>query len=54
VHEVKWDGFRAQAHLRDGKATTYSRSGLDRRRAEGEERRARRRGRRHAGRVRSE
>lgn len=29
VHEVKWDGFRAQAHLRDGKVTTYSRSGLD-------------------------
>ena len=29
VHEVKWDGFRAQAHLRNGKATTYSRSGLN-------------------------
>lgn len=29
VHEVKWDGFRAQAHLRDGKVKTYSRSGLD-------------------------
>ena len=29
VHEVKWDGFRAQAHLRKGKVTTYSRSGLD-------------------------
>jgi bifunctional non-homologous end joining protein LigD len=29
VHEVKWDGFRAQAHLRDGKVITYSRSGLD-------------------------
>jgi bifunctional non-homologous end joining protein LigD len=29
VHEVKWDGFRAQAHLRAGKVTTYSRSGLD-------------------------
>jgi bifunctional non-homologous end joining protein LigD len=29
VHEVKWDGFRAQAHLRDAKVTTYSRSGLD-------------------------
>ena len=29
VHEVKWDGFRAQAHLRNGSATTYSRSGLD-------------------------
>jgi bifunctional non-homologous end joining protein LigD len=29
VHEVKWDGFRAQAHLRNGKVTTYSHSGLD-------------------------
>jgi DNA ligase D-like protein (predicted polymerase) len=29
VHEVKWDGFRAQAHLRGRKVTTYSRSGLD-------------------------
>ncbi len=29
VHEVKWDGFRAQAHLRNGEVTTYSRSGLD-------------------------
>jgi bifunctional non-homologous end joining protein LigD len=29
VHEVKWDGFRAQAHLGNGKVTTYSRSGLD-------------------------
>jgi bifunctional non-homologous end joining protein LigD len=26
---VKWDGFRAQAHLKNGKVTTYSRSGLD-------------------------
>jgi bifunctional non-homologous end joining protein LigD len=29
VHEVKWDGFRAQAHLRNGEVTTYSRSGLN-------------------------
>lgn len=29
VHEVKWDGFRAQAHLRQGRVTTYSRSGLN-------------------------
>src|SRR4051812_19878439 len=29
VHEVKWDGFRAQPHLSLGKVTTYSRSGLD-------------------------
>src|SRR3954464_8366869 len=29
VHEIKWDGFRAQAHLADGKVRTYSRSGLD-------------------------
>src|SRR5436189_6422311 len=29
VHEVKWDGFRAQAHKRDGAVKTYSRSGLD-------------------------
>jgi len=29
IHEIKWDGYRAQAHLRDGKVTVYSRSGLD-------------------------
>lgn len=23
VHEIKWDGYRVQAHLRDGKATVY-------------------------------
>jgi bifunctional non-homologous end joining protein LigD len=29
LHEVKWDGYRAQAHLRDGKAIIYTRNGQD-------------------------
>src|SRR5262245_44395050 len=29
LHEVKWDGYRAQAHLADGTATVYSRNGHD-------------------------
>jgi bifunctional non-homologous end joining protein LigD len=29
VHEVKLDGYRIQAHLRDGRVTLYTRSGLD-------------------------
>jgi len=29
AHEVKWDGYRAQAHLRDGKAVVFSRNGND-------------------------
>ena len=29
IHEIKWDGFRAQAHLVDGDVTVYSRGGLD-------------------------
>ncbi len=29
LHELKLDGYRIQAHLRDGKATLYTRSGLD-------------------------
>ena len=29
VHEIKADGYRAQVHLRDGKATVYSRRGYD-------------------------
>jgi bifunctional non-homologous end joining protein LigD len=29
VHELKLDGYRLQAHLRDGRATLYTRSGLD-------------------------
>jgi bifunctional non-homologous end joining protein LigD len=27
LHEIKWDGYRVQAHLRDGKATIYTRRG---------------------------
>ncbi len=29
LHELKLDGYRVQAHIRDGKATLYTRSGLD-------------------------
>jgi bifunctional non-homologous end joining protein LigD len=29
VHEIKADGYRAQVHLRGGKATVYSRRGYD-------------------------
>jgi len=29
VHELKLDGYRVQAHLRDGRVTLYTRSGLD-------------------------
>jgi ATP-dependent DNA ligase len=29
VHEIKADGYRAQVHVRDGKATVYSRRGYD-------------------------
>ena len=29
VHEVKWDGYRAQAHLAAGRAVVYSRGGHD-------------------------
>ena len=29
VHELKLDGYRMQAHLRDGRVTLYTRSGLD-------------------------
>jgi len=29
VHEVKWDGYRAQAHLAAGRAVVYSRNGHD-------------------------
>lgn len=29
LHELKLDGYRVQAHLRDGRATLYTRSGLD-------------------------
>lgn len=29
VHEIKWDGFRAQAHVLNGDVTVYSRQGLD-------------------------
>ena len=29
VHEIKWDGFRAQAHLKAARVKVYSRSGLD-------------------------
>jgi len=29
LHEIKWDGYRAQVHLRAGKAKLYSRKGLD-------------------------
>ena len=29
AHELKLDGYRVQAHLRDGRATLYTRSGLD-------------------------
>jgi bifunctional non-homologous end joining protein LigD len=29
VYEIKADGYRAQAHLRDGNATVYSRTGLN-------------------------
>src|SRR3954463_12003080 len=29
LHEIKWDGYRAQLHLRQGKVTIYSRSGFD-------------------------
>jgi bifunctional non-homologous end joining protein LigD len=29
IHEIKADGYRAQVHVRDGKATVYSRRGYD-------------------------
>ncbi len=29
LHEIKFDGYRMQAHVRDGKATLHTRSGLD-------------------------
>jgi bifunctional non-homologous end joining protein LigD len=29
VHEIKWDGYRVQAHLVDGKATIFTRRGND-------------------------
>jgi bifunctional non-homologous end joining protein LigD len=29
VHELKLDGYRIQAHLRDGRVTVYTRTGLD-------------------------
>jgi bifunctional non-homologous end joining protein LigD len=29
VHEIKWDGYRAQAHLRETGVMVYSRGGLD-------------------------
>jgi bifunctional non-homologous end joining protein LigD len=29
VHEIKWDGYRAQAHLRESGVVVYSRGGLD-------------------------
>ena len=29
LHEVKFDGWRAQLHLAGGKATVYSRNGVD-------------------------
>ena len=29
VHELKLDGYRMQTHLRDGRVTLYTRSGLD-------------------------
>lgn len=29
VHEVKFDGYRLQAHMKDGKVTLYTRNGLD-------------------------
>jgi len=27
AHEIKYDGFRSQLHLRDGRATVFSKSG---------------------------
>ena len=29
IHEIKWDGYRAQAHIGDGRITIFSRGGLD-------------------------
>jgi hypothetical protein len=29
MHEIKWDGYRVQAHLWEGKATIYTRNGND-------------------------
>ena len=29
IHEIKFDGYRLQAHLRGGLASLYTRSGLD-------------------------
>src|SRR5213596_148429 len=29
VHELKLDGYRVQAHLRDGRVSLYTRTGLD-------------------------
>ena len=29
THEIKWDGYRAQAHLEKGRATVFTRNGND-------------------------
>jgi bifunctional non-homologous end joining protein LigD len=29
LHEIKWDGYRGQAHLEDGRAVIFTRNGLD-------------------------
>src|SRR4051794_12117696 len=29
IHEIKFDGYRVQVHVDDGKATVYTRNGLD-------------------------
>ncbi len=29
AHEIKWDGYRVQAHLEEGRATIYTRKGND-------------------------
>src|SRR5215212_7186505 len=56
THEIKWDGYRAQAHLDDGEVKIYTRAGNDwsvtffpvakgRRPAQGNQRHPRRRNR---------